>query len=59
MTQFLCILIFSYRTLSSLVFTFRALLLLEVWYGMVGFNVPLDTFSVISETVYRKYTPDS
>jgi len=23
------------------------------WYGMVGFNVPLDTLLVISETILR------
>jgi len=25
----------------------------EVWYGIVGFNVPLDTSQVISETILR------
>jgi len=30
----------------------------EVWYGIVGFNVPLDTSQVISETILRITWPN-
>jgi len=39
--------------LAKVVFTNRHTDTGMAWYGMVGFNVPLDTLLVISETILR------